>query len=315
MTSSLLSETSDADHARNVVATAFRCLQLRAETNIDELLEISSETLQQRWDFLGPLSSTIQELDDQFFALVDKSLQWQEDNTGRYIRNVLADRLKGSDGIPSFLSPSNVAYMRRDPDTINAVIPFAKVSSENASEMTYVVLLAWEHGQWRYFNTCEFGSGSQELAAFVSTVADAENDYLQRINKAAKAAQESDEDDDYWDQFPQPDMPAVKSHKKQGKRSDAEGDNSEDDYWNQYGSDDEEVKEDAADEYEEDEYDEPENVSMTSELSSEGKHQITPNVPMLYDSLQDMLAGSAKLAKGLGMDKKEFLDLAAAMFY
>ncbi|KAJ1954187.1 hypothetical protein EC988_002569 [Linderina pennispora] len=276
---------------------------MRADTNIDGLLEISSVALHQRWDFLGPVSSAIQELNEEFFALVDRALQWQDDGTGRYIRNVLADRLKESSGIPSFLSPSNVAYMRKDPDTIHAIIPFAKVSMDNASEMTYVVILSWEDGRWTYFNTCEFGSGSHELAEFATTVSEADTDYLQRVHALTESLQGS-EDGDYWDQFPQPDKPVEKKPKKQADAQAAGDQGSEDDYWNMYDSD----------ENDDDEEQEPERAGVDLEQTSGGSDLAEANVPLLHESLQDMLAGSAKLARGIGMSRDEFLALAAAMF-
>ncbi|KAJ2005274.1 hypothetical protein GGI04_001202 [Coemansia thaxteri] len=177
--------------ASDAVALATRVLFLRTTTQIDLLMEISSSPLSQRWDFLGPPTTTASGLSDyaSFFHDVDAALQWQTDNNiGDYIRHSHY-ALELTEEQAEILCAANVRLYNSidEGEQRHALVPFAVVG-----QATYAVDLLWEHEQWRYFNTVACNGRLPDFELPPGAV-------VQGTTKTKSTIEE--EDDSYWGQW------------------------------------------------------------------------------------------------------------------
>ncbi|KAI8325761.1 hypothetical protein GQ54DRAFT_195318 [Martensiomyces pterosporus] len=311
--SSKLYTISTSDHARQIVETACKVLYLRSTTQIDELMAISSVSIQQRWDFIGPAIGDTPDPSAALFAAIDYALQWQSDDIGSFVRHQhFAPEL--TEDQAEILNVDSVTFERIDGETMRARVPFGHVPG--SSHKTYFVELVWEDDEkWAYFNLNAMNGRFPDLdlpsGVQLSGSVEAAEDVYKHRN--AGIEDNDDDDDDYWSQFPQPDKPKPKpkpnSTAVDSCNGSAEGNdgNDSDDYWGEYDRQ-------ANDSEPEQQGDVEQAAETQAQLTSMPPLPALGATPLLLDSVRSSLSGAAKAARAIGISESEFLQLAQATY-
>ncbi|KAJ2910146.1 hypothetical protein GGI21_001164 [Coemansia aciculifera] len=143
--------------AEDAVNVAARVLFLRATTQIDELMKISSSAMVQRWDFLGPpppppIDDNGPFLVPDFFSSVDAALQWHEHpiDIGQHIQHAhFAPELTEEQA--EIVCPANVRFVANGKE-IHSLVPFMSASTSDHQAFALAIDLIKEDGEWRYMD-------------------------------------------------------------------------------------------------------------------------------------------------------------------